>query len=106
MKRREFIAGLGGVVAWPFDRPLAAEAQRKVGALSGGTGTLDAFSEGLAKFGWVEGRNLRIDYRLAGRFRERFRIAGGQVAGVAQGGRTSLDQGRRCLSRKSIRQWG
>jgi putative ABC transport system substrate-binding protein len=66
MRRREFIAGLGGAVAWPLTRPLAAEAQRRVGVLSGGTGTLDAFSEGMAKFGWVEGRNLRIDYRLAG----------------------------------------
>jgi putative ABC transport system substrate-binding protein len=27
---------------------------------------LGAFWEGLATFGWVEGRNLRIDYRLAG----------------------------------------
>jgi hypothetical protein len=36
MRRREFIAGLGGAVAWPLTRPLAAEAQRRVGALLGG----------------------------------------------------------------------
>ena len=77
MRRREFIAGLGSAATWPFARPLAAEAQRRVGALGGvdndpratvtsQTGILDAFSEGLAKFGWVEGRNLRIDYRFAG----------------------------------------
>jgi putative tryptophan/tyrosine transport system substrate-binding protein len=30
------------------------------------TGILDAFSEGLARFGWVEGRNVRIDSRFAG----------------------------------------
>jgi putative tryptophan/tyrosine transport system substrate-binding protein len=70
MRRRDFIAGLGGVVAWPFAQPLAAEAQRRVGALSF-NGLLSqsisaTFREGLATFGWVEGRNLRIDYRFAG----------------------------------------
>jgi hypothetical protein len=37
MRRREFIAGLGGAAAWPFARPLAAEAQRRVGALINST---------------------------------------------------------------------
>jgi putative ABC transport system substrate-binding protein len=76
MRRREFIAGLGGAAAWPFARPLAAEAQRRVGVLSPNNDPfaqpiLGAFREGLATFGWVEGRNLRIDYRFAddtGRF--------------------------------------
>jgi putative tryptophan/tyrosine transport system substrate-binding protein len=73
MNRRKFIAGLGGVVAWPFARPLAAEAQRRLGALLLGRrddpvdqAMLGAFQEGLATFGWVEGRNLRIDYRFSG----------------------------------------
>jgi putative tryptophan/tyrosine transport system substrate-binding protein len=68
LKRREFIAGLGGTVAWPFARPLAADAQRRVGALLAPDNqpALDAFREGLATFGWVEGRNLRIDYRFSG----------------------------------------
>jgi putative tryptophan/tyrosine transport system substrate-binding protein len=68
VRRREFIAGLGAV-AWPFARLLAAEAQRRVGSLLSGPdnrSALDAFREGLAAFGWVEGRNLRIDYRFAG----------------------------------------
>jgi putative ABC transport system substrate-binding protein len=70
MRRREFIAGLGGAVAWPFTRPLAAEAQRRVGVLSQSENSprtqsiLGAFWEELATFGWVEGRNLRIDYRF------------------------------------------
>jgi putative ABC transport system substrate-binding protein len=46
------------------------EAQRRVGALSFNDPRsqyiLDTFWEGLATFGWVEGRNLRIDYRFAG----------------------------------------
>jgi putative tryptophan/tyrosine transport system substrate-binding protein len=73
MRRREFIAGMGGTAAWPFARPLAAEAQRRVGALVYAADNdprlqsiLGAFREGLATFGWAEGRNLRIDYRFAG----------------------------------------
>jgi putative tryptophan/tyrosine transport system substrate-binding protein len=73
MRRREFIAGLGGAVTWPFARPLTAEAQRRVGALGFGRddgpvfqSILAAFREGLATFGWVEDRNLRIDYRSFG----------------------------------------
>jgi putative tryptophan/tyrosine transport system substrate-binding protein len=67
MRRREFIAGLGGAAVWPFAQPLAAEAQRRVGALLSSDDNqpaLDAFGEGLATFGWVEGRNLRLDYRF------------------------------------------
>ena len=69
IRRREFIAGLGGAVAWPFARPHAAEGQRQVGALLSSPenqSALDAFRDGLATFGWVEGHNLRIDYRFAG----------------------------------------
>jgi putative tryptophan/tyrosine transport system substrate-binding protein len=68
MRRREFIAGLGGAVAWP----LAAQAQqgesvRQVGVLypfPGGnlfTQRMAALRQGLAQFGWIEERNVRID---------------------------------------------
>jgi putative tryptophan/tyrosine transport system substrate-binding protein len=72
MRRREFIAMLGGVaVAWPH----AARAQRpdrllRVGVLmdfaesdSEGQAYLAAFREGLQKLGWTEGRNIRTDTR-------------------------------------------
>jgi putative ABC transport system substrate-binding protein len=74
VRRREFIAGLGGAAAWP----LAAGAQqaepvRRVGALFGGAkdrpftqSAIAAFRERLAMLGWVEGGNLRMDYRFAG----------------------------------------
>ena len=67
IRRREFIAGLGSAVTWPFAQPLAAEWQRRVGALSFNDSprVLDALWKGLETFGWVEGRNLRIDYRIA-----------------------------------------
>jgi putative ABC transport system substrate-binding protein len=74
MRRREFIAGLGGVAAWP----LVARAQqedriRQIGVLMPWSEDdrntkvyLSAFLEGLAPLGWSEGRNLRLDVRRAG----------------------------------------
>jgi putative tryptophan/tyrosine transport system substrate-binding protein len=71
MRRREFIAGLGGAAAWP----LAASAQqdtpiRRIAWLvSGSENDRDrqvyqtALRESLSKLGWIEGRNLRIDLR-------------------------------------------
>ena len=67
IQRRDFIALLGGAAAWP----LAARAQqndrvRRVGALFGGSAQPIAwFRERLAMLGWVEGGNLRMDYRFA-----------------------------------------
>jgi len=68
MRRREFIAGLGTAAVWP----LAARAQtgrvRRIGALmtdqSGASkANIAAFRDGLAKLGWAEGANLRLDLR-------------------------------------------
>jgi putative tryptophan/tyrosine transport system substrate-binding protein len=74
MRRRDFVALLGGAAAaWP----LAAHAQqperiRRVGVLTGAGGPNDeeaparkaALEQGLQRAGWVEGGNLRIDYRF------------------------------------------
>jgi putative tryptophan/tyrosine transport system substrate-binding protein len=69
MRRREFIAGLGGAAAWP----LAARAQnaagrmRRVGILTSKTFTqlwTDAFKKGLPALGWMEGHNIRFDERV------------------------------------------
>jgi putative tryptophan/tyrosine transport system substrate-binding protein len=70
MKRREFIAGLGGVMAWS----LTARAQQPVLPLIGYLGPesprpfasrLAAFRDGLAEIGYVEGRNVAIEFRWA-----------------------------------------
>ena len=74
MRRREFIALVGGAAA---ALPFAARAQqpermRRIGVLMNlaaddpeGEGRLTAFVRGLQQLGWTEGRNVRIDYRWA-----------------------------------------
>src|SRR5580704_19077174 len=66
MRRRDFIAGLGAVAAWP----LAARAQQPVvGFLGAGsadtTVSLTPFLQGLKEAGFVAGRNVKIEYRWA-----------------------------------------
>jgi putative ABC transport system substrate-binding protein len=69
VKRREFITLLGGAAAWP----LAARAQqpertRRIGILIPNTafaGLVGLFREELAKWGWVEGRDLLVDLRAS-----------------------------------------
>jgi putative tryptophan/tyrosine transport system substrate-binding protein len=75
MRRREFIAGLGGATVWPFARSLAADARRRtvpvIGYLNGGgqdddTNTLRAaFRKGLSEQGFIAERNVEILYRHA-----------------------------------------
>jgi putative tryptophan/tyrosine transport system substrate-binding protein len=75
MNRREFIAALGGTVAWPF----AARAQQsampvtgrpaRVGILTGGgqpaNPAFEAFRREMLRLGYVEGRTLIIEFRSA-----------------------------------------
>jgi hypothetical protein len=65
MKRREFIAGLGGVAAWPLAGRAQQPAVPVVGYLSGRSPAdsgevLADFRRGLAEAGFVEGRNVTI----------------------------------------------
>ena len=71
MRRRDLITLLGGAAAWP----LAARAQqpagmRQIGVLTAfaendaeAQANITAFRQSLEKVGWIEGRNLAIDYR-------------------------------------------
>jgi len=71
VKRREFVAILGAAAAWP----LAGYAQqperiRRVGVLvpwqeNDTRAGVAALGTALAEFGWVEDKNIRIDYRFA-----------------------------------------
>jgi putative ABC transport system substrate-binding protein len=70
MRRREFISLIAGATAWP----LAAHAQRPLmpvvgfltpaGNAAAISDLLAAFRRGLAEAGYVEGKNLAIEYRF------------------------------------------
>ncbi len=73
MRRRQFIALLGGAATWP----LAARAQqhermRRIAVLMSlaaddkeGRARIDAFVQGLRELGWIDGRNVQLDIRWA-----------------------------------------
>src|SRR5215468_9091865 len=70
MKRREFIVGLGGAVAWPAVGRAQQPKMPLIGYLSSrssesDTSMLVAFSQGLTETGYVEGRNVAIEYRFS-----------------------------------------
>jgi putative tryptophan/tyrosine transport system substrate-binding protein len=74
MRRRDFMSLVGGAAAWP----LAASAQgpqkmRRVGVLIGlevddslAKARLRAFRLAMRDLGWIEGRNVEIEYRFTG----------------------------------------
>jgi putative tryptophan/tyrosine transport system substrate-binding protein len=70
MERREFIALLGGAVAWPCSaRAQQADKQQHIGVL-GADATVwkpwrVAFAARLRELGWIEGDNIAIEYRWA-----------------------------------------
>jgi ABC-type uncharacterized transport system substrate-binding protein len=74
MRRREFITLLGGAAcAWPLvARAQQDDRMRRIGVLmsiendSDGKAQLSGFMQGLAEFGWIDGRNLRMEIRWGG----------------------------------------
>ncbi len=91
MKRREFITLLGSAAAaWP----LAARAQqpervRRIGVLVPSPENdeqeqlrLAAFEQGLAKLGWIDGRDVRIDYRWRAGETDRARALATELVGL------------------------
>ena len=70
IRRREFITVLGGVAAWP----LAARAQQQTKPIIGWLHTrprvperevIDGFRRGLAEIGFLEGRDVTVEYHTA-----------------------------------------
>jgi putative ABC transport system substrate-binding protein len=73
MKRREFITLLGGAAAWPIaGRAQQPDQMPRIGCLLlytegdlEGNANVAGFREE-QKFGWIDGRNVRIEYRWTG----------------------------------------
>jgi hypothetical protein len=90
VKRREFIALLGGTAAWPF----AARAQQsgkvqRIGFLGTSSPSLerhlvDAFRQKLRDLGQVEGQNIAIEFRWAEGRQSRNEDHGGKRAKMFQ----------------------
>jgi putative tryptophan/tyrosine transport system substrate-binding protein len=92
LARRKLLAALGGAaVAWP----LAARAQqrdrvKRLGVLWGLAENdnayepyLSAFKQRLQDLGWIDGRNVRVEYRFTGGVTERIRIAARELVALA-----------------------
>ena len=90
LRRREFIAGLGGAAAWPVAaRAQQADRVRRIGVLMpldendpGAKSSLSAFAQALADLGWTDGRNVRMDLRLAGADTNRIRALAQELVGL------------------------
>src|SRR5215468_5609285 len=90
IRRREFIAALGGAAAWS----LAARAQqgdrvRRIGVLMPGDESdpewknrLSALTKALADLGWTDGRNVRTALRWAGGDINRMRALAQELVGL------------------------
>ena len=68
MRRREFIAGLGSAAAWPVVARAQQPAMPVIGFLTLGSARQNAryvaeFLQNLEKAGYVEGKNVVIEYR-------------------------------------------
>jgi ABC-type uncharacterized transport system substrate-binding protein len=91
IRRREFITLLGGAVAWPLAaRAQQSEATPRIGVLmtladtdSEGQLRVAAFRQELQKLGWIEGRNIRFEYRWAAGDAQRLRTYAQELVGMA-----------------------
>jgi ABC-type uncharacterized transport system substrate-binding protein len=92
MKRREFIAVLGGAAAaWPLAvRAQQGERMRKIGVLHNfaaddplGQARNGVFLQGLQQAGWTIGRNVQIETRWAAGDADRLRTYAADLVALA-----------------------
>jgi putative ABC transport system substrate-binding protein len=91
MRRRDFIARLGGAAAaWPLAaRAQQPERMRRIGMLMAlarddpeGRARNEAFVQALQQFGWVDGRNVHIDYHWSTGDAQRIRKDASELVGL------------------------
>ena len=84
MKRREFIGLVGGAAAWP----LTASAQQRgkivtIGVLADEPWPpIDTFRQALDDLGYIEGKNVRFEYRYAKGHNERLPELANELVGL------------------------
>ncbi len=76
MQRREFITLLGGAVAWPLSAQSQRPAMPVIGFLgqpnaAASASRVAAYRHALKEVGFIEGENIRIEYRWADNHNER-----------------------------------
>jgi putative ABC transport system substrate-binding protein len=91
MRRRRFVTVLGGAAAWPLlGHAQPSEGIRRVGVLIGfpenaplSRAIVTAFAQALGGFGWIEGKNIRIDYRFAAGDPALYKAYAAELVGLA-----------------------
>src|SRR6516165_12190276 len=90
IRRRKFLATLGGAAAWPLAaRAQQAERVRRIGLLMGaaddpgGQSRVTAVKQGLQDLGWTEGRNIQIETRFSGADAGRIRAQAAELVALA-----------------------
>jgi len=91
VRRREFIALVGGAAVWPVSaRAQQPERIRRIGVLipraandSASLARVVAFEDRLQQLGWTKGRNVGIDIRWTGGGAEDIRKHSAELAGIA-----------------------
>jgi putative ABC transport system substrate-binding protein len=90
IRRREFVALLGGAAAWPLAvRAQQGDRVRRIGVLmpfdendSVAKPLISAFTQALANLGWTDGRNMRMDLRWGGDDINRIRALAQELVGL------------------------
>jgi putative tryptophan/tyrosine transport system substrate-binding protein len=92
VRRREFISLLGGAAAaWPLAvRAQPTDRMRRIGVLLSfaaddpeALARVEAFQRGLQQLGWVDGRNVRVDYRMTAGDADRSRRYAAELVALA-----------------------
>src|SRR5262245_7015835 len=88
MRRREFIALVGGAAAWPLGLLAQSQTAKRVGVLSpfqplaGPTHAFDAFKQRMRELEWLDGQNVVFEYRWAEGRADRLPNLASELAGL------------------------